>query len=123
MEAQQDSNRRREFPLTLYDDHVLFPISLATEADAEPRELIVLIDTGAGTSASSSLKEISFFPDGEKHTLLTKYLGKRVEELSELVGTKFDVLVGCDVLAHYMVSLSYSNKKLVLSRDIPPSQE
>jgi len=45
-----------------------------------------------------------------------------VDQLSALVGTKFDVLVGCDALRHYLVSISFANKRLVLAA-LPPSKE
>ena len=73
------------YPFEFVEKHIIF------DADGQR----VLLDTGAPSSIGSA-GEFHFL--GSEHHLADNFLGLTVDELSELIGARVDVLLGMDVI-------------------------
>lgn len=93
------SDQSFEFDLELYDNHMIALF---------PNNKRILIDTGSPATIGDEPLKIgsTTFP------VTSTYGGVPVKKLSELVGYKFDCLLGISVMKEFLVEISLQQKKL-----------
>ena len=98
----------REFPvlpLGETNNHIIF-------ASGAKR---VLVDTGAGTSVSD---ESAWSFMGQPRPLISRYLGADCDRISQLVGTRVDILMGNDIFKDLDFRIDLDQLKIVFSSEL-----
>ena len=75
----------------------------------------VLVDTGAGTSVSD---ESSWSFMGQPRPLIPRYLGADCDKISQLVGTRVDILMGNDIFKDLDFRIDLDQSKIVFSSEL-----
>lgn len=100
----------KTFEINLFDDHCII----------NENNQIILIDTGCPASLSRT-GQLSFMD--KEWQVNTTFLGNNLDNISELVGTKIDAMVGTDIISKYCFLFDYKNKKLTVSEHIAPMED
>lgn len=97
----------KAFNIDLYDGHLIF----------EDNGMKVLVDTGCPVTIG---KNTSFDFMGKPYQCLLDLGGKRISDLSALMGYDIDVLMGMNIVENYNIQTDYKKKEITFSTDTIP---
>jgi DNA-binding transcriptional MerR regulator len=95
------NDRTVEYKVDIYDKHIILRID----------SLKVLLGTGATKSIGPSPFEFL----GKQYQIDSSFMGTNVTEISQMLGTEIDVLLGADILGQYYFVVDLDNKRITFS--------